>query len=145
MSAANLPLDRDAMRLLAEIGFVGTLSGPVGATTTLFQSLQLLRPDSILPLIGLALNDLAAKRPEDAVRILRDEALKQHPGDAEAMAFLGLALQKAGQNAEAHKVLMNVLQNRSRPGARPETERLTWRVSRCRHGSSSTVSRHRRP
>lgn len=113
MSTANLPLDRDAMRLLAEIGFVGTLSGPIGATTTLFQSLQLLRPDSILPLIGLALNDLAAKRPEDAVRILRDEALKRHPGDAEAMAFLGLALQKAGQNAEAHKVLINVLQNRS--------------------------------
>lgn len=113
MSGANLPLDRDAMRLLAEIGFMGTLCGPIGATTALFKALQLLRPDSNLPLIGLALNDLAAKRPDDAVRILRDEALKRQPGDAEAMAFLGLALQKAGQNAESRKVLMNLLQNRS--------------------------------
>ncbi|RYX93949.1 MAG: tetratricopeptide repeat protein [Comamonadaceae bacterium] len=113
MSATDLPLDREAMRLLAEIGFVGTLSGPVGATKTLFEALQQLRPDSNLPLIGLALNDLAAKRPDDAVRTLREVALKRSPEDAEVQAFLGLALQKAGQSAEARRVLMTVLQNRT--------------------------------
>lgn len=109
MSATALPLDRDAMRLLAEIGFMGTVTGPVAAARSLFESLQILRPDSKLPWIGLALGELGAGRPEEAVRLLRDEALRLHPGDAESLTFLGMALQKAGRASEARKVLASVI------------------------------------
>ncbi|WP_048439660.1 M48 family metallopeptidase [Caenimonas sp. SL110] len=109
MSAGNLPLDRDAMRLVAEIGFIGTQTGQLAASRALFESLLLLRPDSNLPFIGLAMVELAAQRPEKAVVILRDQGLKQHPDDAELMAFLGLALQTAGEVSQAQKVLAAVV------------------------------------
>jgi predicted Zn-dependent protease len=104
MNADNLPLDGDAMRLIAEIGFMGAHSGQHAAARAIFESLLILRPDSTLPFIGFAVTDMAMDLPEDAVRILRDKGLKQHPGDAELMAFLGLALQSGGQSAEAKKV-----------------------------------------
>lgn len=124
MTTAQLPLDRDAMRLLAEIGFMGTVTGPLPAARSLFQSLQVLRPDSTLPWIGLALSEITAGKPDEAVRLLRDEALKQHPGDAETMAFLGLVLQKAGHAAEARKVLTDVVGRRG-PEAEPHVRMAT--------------------
>lgn len=109
MTPPSLPLDRDAMRLIAEIGFIGTQTGQLAAARSLFQSLLLLRPDSNLPFIGLAMVELGAQRPEEAARILREQGLKQHPGDPELMAFLGLALQTAGEVANAQKVLAAVV------------------------------------
>jgi hypothetical protein len=109
MSADLMPLDANAMRLLAEIGFIGTNSGQTAATRALFGALQTLRPDSNLPFIGRALAELAIELPQNAVRILRDEGLKQFPGDAEIMAFLGVALQDAGEGTEANKVLYAAL------------------------------------
>ena len=113
MTAGGLPLDRDAMRLIAEIGFIGIESGQAAAARAIFESMLVLRPDSPLPHIGLAMAHLAAERPLDAVRGLRDEGLKQHPGDQELTTFLGLALQAAGQNAEAQKVLATVIDRNS--------------------------------
>jgi predicted Zn-dependent protease len=113
MKAAGLPLDRDAMRLIAEIGFIGAQSGQPAAARAIFESLSVLRPDSTLPHIGLAMADLAADRPQDAARTLRDKGLKQHPADPELMAFLGLALHSAGQSAEAQKILSAVVEQHS--------------------------------
>lgn len=108
-----MPLDRDTMRLIAEIGFMGTQSGQLAAARAIFDSLLVLRPDSTLPCIGLAVTDLAADRPQDAARTLREKGLKHHPGDPELMAFLGLALQGAGQSDEARKVLCTVVEQNS--------------------------------
>lgn len=110
MSSAGTPLDRDAMRLLAEIGFIATQSGQLAAARAIFESLRILRPESTLPYIGLAMADLAANRPQEAARTLRDQALKQHPDDPELMAFLGLALHGAGEGEQAQKVLTAVVQ-----------------------------------
>jgi predicted Zn-dependent protease len=117
MTAAGLPLDRDAMRLIAEIGFIGVQSGQPAAARAIFESLSVLRPDSTLPHLGLAMADLAADRPQDAARTLRDKGLKQHPADPELMAFLGLALRSAGQDAEARKVLAAVVEQDSASNA----------------------------
>lgn len=105
MSSVPLPLDADAMRLLAEIGFIGAQGHQPTAARALFEALQVLRPDSNLPYIGRALAAISSGRAQDAVSILRDEGLKQHPGDAELLSFLGLALKEAGQSAEAASVL----------------------------------------
>jgi Flp pilus assembly protein TadD len=109
MSDAVIPLTSDDMRLIAEIGFIGTQSGQLAASRALFEALQVLRPQSTLPHIGRALAALEAQRGDDAIRILRDEALQQHPGDAEVMAFLGLALHNARRTTEARQVLNAVV------------------------------------
>jgi predicted Zn-dependent protease len=111
MTTATVPLTPEDMRLIAEIGFMGTQSGQLAAARALFEALKVLRPQSTLPHIGLAMAALGAEKPDDAVRILRDEGLKQHPGDAELTAFLGLALHAAGRAAEASKVLTSVVQD----------------------------------
>ena len=106
---AALPLNSDAMRLVAEIGFIGAETGQAAAARALFEALLILRPDSTLPHIGLALAALAADRPEDAVRMLRDNGLKQHAGDIELMAFMGLAMHAAGRPAQARDILQSVV------------------------------------
>jgi predicted Zn-dependent protease len=105
---AGVPIDAEAMRLIAEIGFIGAQTGQVPAARALFQSLRVMRPDSTLPFIGLAMTELGADRADSAVRILREDALKQHPDDPELLAFLGLALQSAGRGGDAQKVLVTV-------------------------------------
>ncbi|MBC7378382.1 MAG: tetratricopeptide repeat protein [Burkholderiaceae bacterium] len=97
------------MRLIAEIGFLGTDTGSHVAARALFKSLQVLRPDSTLPFIGRAMAELADDRAEEAARILRDEGLKLSPTDPEVKTFLGLALHAAGKDAEARKVLASVI------------------------------------
>lgn len=114
MTSTVLPLDRESMRLIAEIGFIGTQTGQLGASRAIFDSLRVLRPDSSLPLIGLALVLIAANKPAVAAQFLRDSALTQFPGDPELTAFLGLALQCAGKNSEAQEALSKVVEQ---PGA----------------------------
>jgi thioredoxin-like negative regulator of GroEL len=109
MNADALPLDRDTMRLIAEIGFLGTDTGAHVAARALFKSLQVLRPDSTLPFIGRAMAELADNKAEEAARILRDEGLKLNPTDPEVKTFLGLALHAAGRDGEARTVLASVV------------------------------------
>ena len=88
---------------------MGTQTKQVAAARAIFESLRTLRPDSTLPFIGLALAHIASNKPDVAALFLREEALKQFPRDAELQAFLGLALQCAGKNAEAQTVLKSVV------------------------------------
>lgn len=103
--AAAFPLNREDLQLLAQIGFFAAQSNQQGAAAALFAALRVVRPDAVLPLIGLALADMGAGRHAQAARFLRDEALRKHPGDPELSAFLGLALIQAGRGAEARSVL----------------------------------------
>ena len=109
MTMTDLPLQSDDLRLIAEIGFIGAECGQVSAARALFEGLRELRPDSTLPFIGLAMADMGSNRAADAVRMLREEALKAHPDDPELMTFLGWALQGAKQASESHKVLSAVV------------------------------------
>lgn len=107
MSAApnTFPLSRQDLQLLAQIGFFAAQSGQRGAAAALFAALRVVRPDAVLPWIGLAVADMGAGRAAEAARLLRDEALREHPADPELCAFLGLALIEAGHVTEARKVL----------------------------------------
>jgi hypothetical protein len=103
------PLDREAIQLLAEIGLIGAQAGQAAAARALFGALQILRPESTVPYIGRALAEQGVNAPLEAARILRDEALVRHPGDAELCVFLAVALQDAGERAEAQRVLRRVV------------------------------------
>jgi predicted Zn-dependent protease len=105
MSTPAFPLDREALQLIAQIGFIGAESGQVPAARAIFQSLLALRPDSNVPYLGLATCELASDRPEPAVQILREQGLARLPGDPELTAYLGLALRCAGKEAEAREFL----------------------------------------
>ncbi|WP_345539412.1 tetratricopeptide repeat protein [Variovorax defluvii] len=97
------------MQLLAQIGFFAAQSGQRGAAAALFSALRVVRPEAVLPWIGLALADMGAGRAGEAARFLRDEALRAHPADPELCTFLGLALIEAGHLAEARKVLQELV------------------------------------
>jgi predicted Zn-dependent protease len=112
MTDSTSPLDSEALRLLAEIGFIGSQSGQAPAARALFEALAVLRPQSTLPHIGLAQAALGANKHQEGVRILR-EALTKHPGDVELMAFLGLALHAAGETAEARRTMTTVIETAS--------------------------------
>jgi Flp pilus assembly protein TadD len=109
MTDSTQPLDSDALRLLAEIGFMGAQSGQAPAARALFDALAVLRPQSTLPHIGLSMAAAGANKHQEGVRILR-EALKKHAGDVELTAFLGLALHAAGETAQARRMMNTVIE-----------------------------------
>jgi predicted Zn-dependent protease len=106
---APFPLERSDLRMLAQVGFLAAQSKQQAAARTIFRALRVIRPDSPLPLVGLALADISAGRPMNAVRLLKDEGLREHPASGEIHTFLGWALMEAGCNDEAERVLRPVL------------------------------------
>jgi cytochrome c-type biogenesis protein CcmH/NrfG len=115
-AAANFPLNRQDLQLLAQIGFYAAQSNQQGAATALFKALRVVRPDAVLPFVGLALADMGAGRHMEAARFLREEALREHPEDPELSAFLGLALVESGREAEARKVLQPMVEREHAAG-----------------------------
>lgn len=117
MNPSTEPASAEQLRELARIGFLAAHVGEPAAARAIFNSLMVLRPDSVLPHIGRALAEQAAGRMEEAVRWLRDEGLRQHPDDPELMAFLGLALVQAGWPSQATALLRRVAQLGPEAGA----------------------------
>lgn len=129
---ADLPFDRDEMRLLAEVGFLAAANAQLPAARRIFTALRLLRPDSVLPFIGLAAVCSQEGKPEEAVRLLAEDALRQIPRDEELRAFLGLSLVEAGRFAEAGKVLRELAPP---PGAAEPHMRLAAGLLRSLEGA----------
>ena len=93
------------VRTLTEIGMMAAGHGLAAEAITLFQGLQVLRPQRAFPYIGLAVASLNSGHPEEAVRVLEREGLEACPGDPDLRAFLGLALKLAQRPAESLRVL----------------------------------------
>lgn len=71
----------------------------------IFEGLGEVRPESVYPAIGMAVAEMGAGHYEEAVGILRSKALRQNPGSAEVLCFLGLALKLAGRGSESEATL----------------------------------------
>ncbi|MGI4847217.1 MAG: tetratricopeptide repeat protein [Janthinobacterium lividum] len=99
----------EEIRMLAEIGFMGCGAGHTGAARLLFEGLRNLRPQRAFAYIGMAMSRLEAGDHDEAVRILREEGLRNNPGDDELLVYLGLALRLANRSAESTRVLRQVL------------------------------------
>ena len=105
------------VRLITDIGFLGSGAGMLQQATQLFDALALLRPHRDFPYIGLATVQLNQKKPEQAVRILEQgrkvlASMPEATQDDQAMlaAFQGVALHCAQRSAESQLVLQSVLQ-----------------------------------
>lgn len=105
------------VRLITEIGFLGSGAGLVQQATQIFDALVLLRPFRDFPYIGLATVQLNQKNPDEAVRILA-QACKVLASTPEALqedqamlaAFRGVALHCAQRSAESRQILQSVVQ-----------------------------------
>jgi len=112
-----MEIDRDTVRLLAELGLIAGDYGMTAQVEAIVAALAVLRPESEQPDIIHAYSRIWAKDPVGAERILRDQALAKNPASTEAKAVLGLALHIAGKSAERDRVLNEVLAAGGDPGA----------------------------
>ena len=94
----------ESLRRLLEIGYVAAGNGYFAEAETIFRGLAAVRPESSAPAIGRAVSALNRGMAADAVGVLEAER-KRSPDDALVQAFLGLALQSAGRNAESTAAL----------------------------------------
>jgi hypothetical protein len=109
------------MQLIAQIGFMACNARHGAAAYQIFEGLRELRPERTFPLIGLAMANLSTGKPEEAVRLLRDQALPAHPEDEELIVFLGLSLRAAKRMTESATVLNKLLAS---PGTDTPLRRL---------------------
>jgi hypothetical protein len=124
MSSAADPacvLSAADMQLIAQIGFMACNARHGAAAYEIFEGMRELRPERTFPLIGLAMSHMSTGKPEEAVRLLRDQALPAHPEDEELIVFLGLALRAAQRITESAKLLNKLL---SSPGTDTPMRRL---------------------
>ncbi len=105
------------VRLITEIGFLGSGAGLWQVAQQLFEALAVLRPHRDFPYIGLATLLLNQQKPEEAVQILEKarQWLATQPevgGEDLAMlaAFHGVALHCARRTAESQQILLSVVQ-----------------------------------
>lgn len=96
------------VRLMVEIGYLAGGNGFTDEAEAVFDGLRAVRPESEVPVIGLAVTRMNAGRPLDAVALLEGEALRLNPGSDLARGFLGLALRLAGHASRSHSVLEEV-------------------------------------
>lgn len=97
------------LQRLMEIGYLATGSGMHTEAEAIFDSICALRPESELPIIGLAVMEMNRGEPLRAGHLLRDRALRLNPESALAKSFLGFSLRLAGSNQEGMRVLEEVI------------------------------------
>ncbi|NKI94064.1 tetratricopeptide repeat protein [Rhizobacter sp. SG703] len=103
-------LAKDDMRLLADIGFLAAMAADPARADAIFSGLRVLAPTSACPYVGIAMTRIAMRRADEAVRLLRDEALAKVPDDDhDIRLFLGMSLLVAGKHDEARRVLERVV------------------------------------
>lgn len=96
------PLQPDELRLLAETGFLAGARGDLKNARTIFDAVQLCRPDAASSYAGMAIALLNTRRHDEALAKL-DEGLRLcRPSDqADLHAMRALALKMAGRASES--------------------------------------------
>lgn len=97
--------DGNDLRLLGELGLLAASRGLHHEGELIAAALAAWRPDNAIAGIIRAIAAMSRGQNDEAVRILRDDALRAEPDSAEAQALLGLALENAGYRHAASTVL----------------------------------------
>ena len=107
--APRTPFDPPDLQLLQDLALVAAGQAAVADADAMADGLASLRPGLAGPAIARALARLNAGRADEAVACLQRE-LAGADGHEQAMqqAFLGLALQMAGRQADSRRVLLAV-------------------------------------
>ena len=120
-------LGTEDIRLLVEIGFMACGARHVRAARAIFDGLETLRPGRAFIYVGSAMTSMSAGNPDEAVRLLREEGLRQLPGNEELLVFLAMALQEARCAGDSRRVLQALV---DRPGESTAPQRLALALLR---------------
>lgn len=99
-----IELKADAVRLFAEIGFLGLGRGDVAQADVIFQMLQSLRPGEEAGSVGGALAALSGNRPDQAIKLLK--GAEQTPS---VMAFSAMAYARLGEHSAARALVEDLV------------------------------------
>jgi|YelNatPaOPRAMG01_1025707.scaffolds.fasta_scaffold01323_14 Flp pilus assembly protein TadD len=92
------------VKILMELGIMAGGYHWKDEAEKIFRGLRIMRPQAEEPFVGLALMWMMAGGQEEAVKLLKDEALSLHPESEVLKAYLALALKLAGRNHESEKI-----------------------------------------
>jgi len=93
------------VRLLMRIGYWSVWHGLYSEAATLFNGARAARPQSELPVLGMAVLAMVMQKPESAIQLLRETALPLRPESELVQAHLGCALRLAGEESEGVTLL----------------------------------------
>jgi hypothetical protein len=98
----------ETVRLMMRLGYWSVWHGLYREAAALFSGAQAARPQSEVPMLGMAVLALALNKPEAAVELLRDQAKPLNPTSELVEAHLGCALRLAGQEAAGMALLQRL-------------------------------------
>jgi hypothetical protein len=95
----------ELVRLLMRLGYWSTWNGLYAEAATLFQGARAARPQSEIPVLGMAVLAMVMHKPEAAVQLLRESAVPLNPASELVEAHVGCALRLAGSEDEGMEIL----------------------------------------
>jgi hypothetical protein len=103
----------DLVRLLIEVGYVAVGRGMQSHAEDIFHGLIAARPESELPIIGLAVCKMNFGDFASASKLLAEDALAINPSSSIARCFLGVVSHYCGARDEALAIMQEVLETNS--------------------------------
>ncbi|MEY4940348.1 MAG: hypothetical protein RIQ93_2083 [Verrucomicrobiota bacterium] len=119
----------ETVRLMMRLGYWSVWHGLYTEAAALFSGTQAARPQSEIPIIGMAVLSMAMNRPEYAVQILREQALPLNPQSDLVSAHLGCALRVAGQEDEGLQILRQIAISSTDQNARQMAQNLETKAA----------------
>lgn len=104
-------IQSEYVKLLNEIGYVAIGKGMKKEAESIFDALIKIRPNSELPLIGLAVCKINFGNFKEALDLLAIKANKINPDSDLVKAFTALVLMFTKQKKECKNILENILDN----------------------------------
>jgi thioredoxin-like negative regulator of GroEL len=98
----------EQVRLLMRLGYWSVWHGLYAEAATLFNGARAARPESEVPVLGMAVLAMVMQKAESAVQLLRELAAPLNPTSELVQAHLGCALRLAGQETEGMRLLQRL-------------------------------------
>ena len=99
----------ELVRLLMRTGYWSVWHGLYAEAAALFNGAKAARPESEVPVLGMAVLAMVMQQPDSAVQLLRETALALAPRSELVQAHLGCALRLAGEESEGQDLLQRVV------------------------------------
>ncbi|MDR3144624.1 MAG: hypothetical protein LBT64_03980 [Puniceicoccales bacterium] len=120
----DIPVATELVQLLMELGYVAVGRGLQLQAQAIFDGLAAARPNSEIPLIGLAVCKINFGDFLGASKILAEQALRINPDSGMAKCFLAMAIKEIGGKREAEELIGQVIETCEEPAAKKLAESL---------------------
>ncbi|MDR1413467.1 MAG: hypothetical protein LBI56_00815 [Puniceicoccales bacterium] len=113
----NLSVSSELVQMLTEVGYVAIGRGFQTQAENIFSGVIAARPNSEIPLIGLAVCKINFGDFLTASKILAEQALKINPTSGIGKCFLAIAIKTLGGGKESSELISDVIENCTDPAA----------------------------